>query len=72
MFTVLVLISPFSVFPVYGKYGEFRVVCGTLNRLRIRGTNLNVYEEDAERHKPVNMSVNSERGETPKAMGIYS
>jgi hypothetical protein len=34
---------------VYGKYDECRVVCGTQNCLRIRGKNLCVHGEDAER-----------------------
>jgi hypothetical protein len=42
-----------------GKYGEFRVVCGTQNCLRIRGTNLCVHGEDAKRHKTANISFNN-------------
>jgi hypothetical protein len=38
---------------VHGEYGEFRVVCGTENRLRIRGKNLCVHGEDAKSHKTV-------------------
>jgi hypothetical protein len=55
---------------VYGEYGEGSVVCGTLNRLRIRGKNLCVHGEDAKRllahfgeyaksHKSVYISVNN-------------
>jgi hypothetical protein len=44
---------------VHGEYGEFRVVCGTLNRLRIRGKNLCVHGEDAKSHKTVYISVNN-------------
>ena len=43
----------------YGEYGEFRVVCGTQNWLRIRGKNLCVHGEDAKRHKTVNISFNN-------------
>jgi hypothetical protein len=43
----------------YGEYGEFRVVCGTQNCLRIRGNNLCLHGEDAKRHKTVNISVNN-------------
>ncbi len=43
----------------YGEYGEFRVVCGTQNSLRIRGKNLCVHGEDAKRQKTVNISFNS-------------
>ncbi len=43
----------------YGEYGEFRVVCGTQNCLRIRGKNLCVHGEDAKRHKTVNISFNN-------------
>jgi hypothetical protein len=34
---------------VYGEYGEYRVVCGTQNRLPIRGKNLCVHGEEAKR-----------------------
>jgi hypothetical protein len=37
-----------------GEYGEFRVVCGTQNCLRIRGKNLSVHG-----HKTVNISFNN-------------
>ncbi len=40
---------------VHGEYGEFRVVCGTYNRLRIRGQNLCVHGEDAKSNKTVYM-----------------
>jgi hypothetical protein len=43
----------------YGEYGEFRVVCGTQNSLRIRGKNLCVHGENAKRHKTVNISFNN-------------
>jgi hypothetical protein len=43
----------------YGEYGEFRVVCGTQNCLRIRGKTLCVHGEDAKRHKTVNISFNN-------------
>jgi hypothetical protein len=35
------------------EYGEFRVVLGTQNPLRIHGKNLRVHREDAKRHKTV-------------------
>ncbi len=44
---------------VYGEYGEIRVVCGAQNRLRIRGKNLCVHREDAQRNKTVDISVNT-------------
>ncbi len=43
-----------KVLSVFGEFGEFRVVCGTQNRLRIREKNLCVHGEDARRHKTVN------------------
>jgi hypothetical protein len=43
----------------YGEYGEFRVVSGTQNCLRIRGKNLCVHGENAKRHKTVNISLNN-------------
>jgi hypothetical protein len=42
---------------VHGEYGEFRVVCGTYNRLGLRGKNLCVHGEDAKSHKTVYISV---------------
>ena len=44
---------------VHGDCGEFRVVCGTQNRLRIRGKNLCVHGEDAKSNKTVYISVNN-------------
>jgi hypothetical protein len=46
---------------LYGEYGEFRVVCGTQNLLRIRGYNLCVHRKDAKRYKTVHryISVNN-------------
>ncbi len=44
---------------VHGEYSEFRVVCGTQNRLRVRGKNLCVHGEDAKIHKTVYISVNN-------------
>ncbi len=35
---------------VYGEYGECRIVCGTQNRLRIRGKNPCGHGEEAKRH----------------------
>jgi hypothetical protein len=43
----------------YEEYGEFRVVCGTQNCLRIRGNNLCLHGEDAKRYKTVNISFNN-------------
>jgi hypothetical protein len=45
----------------YGEYGEFRVVCGTQNCLRICGKNLCIllHGEEAKRHKTVNISFNN-------------
>ncbi len=42
---------------IYEEYGEFMVVCGAQNRLRIRGNNLCVYREDARGHKTKDISV---------------
>ncbi len=44
---------------VLGEYGEFRVVCGTQNLLRIRGKNLCIHREDVKRYKTVYISVNN-------------
>jgi hypothetical protein len=44
---------------IYGENGEFRVVCGTQNLLRIRGKNLCEHKGDAKRHKTVYISVNN-------------
>ncbi len=44
---------------VYGEYGEFRVVCGTQSRLRIRGKNLCAHGEEAKRYKTGNILVNN-------------
>jgi hypothetical protein len=42
---------------VYGEYGEFRVVCGTQSRRRIRRKNICVLRKGAKRHKTENISV---------------
>jgi hypothetical protein len=43
---------------VYGEYGEFRVVCGTQNLLRIRGRIYAYIEKTPRDKKTVYFSVN--------------
>jgi hypothetical protein len=65
---------PFRVFFILSAYSEntwkvymedaanslqFRVVCGTQSRLRIRGKNLCAHGEDAKRHKTGDIFVNN-------------
>jgi hypothetical protein len=46
---------------IYEEYGEFMVVCGAQNRLRIRGKNLcvYVYREDGRGHKTEDILFNN-------------
>ena len=52
-FSLRILRTQGNFLSVYGEYGEFRVVCGTQNLLRIRGKNLCVHREDVKRYKTV-------------------